>query len=67
MNTEQLAKDYQQRGWFANMTPEQIHDEILTLERETLRVDKRTHNGKMTQAFNNSKIAIANIILEAHK
>lgn len=65
MNTVQLAKDYQKRGWFTNMTTKQISDEILKLEQETLRVDKRTYNGKMTRTFNNAKIAIAKIIIEA--
>ncbi|WCK57613.1 hypothetical protein PP175_26485 (plasmid) [Aneurinibacillus sp. Ricciae_BoGa-3] len=60
-----LANDYQERGWFANMTSKQINDEILKLEQETLRVDKRTYNGKMTRTFNNAKIAIAKIILKA--
>jgi hypothetical protein len=65
MNTIELANDYQKRGWFTNMTSEQIKDEILELEQEILRVDKRTYNGKMTRTFNKSKIAIAKIILEA--
>lgn len=46
------------------MTAEQIKFEISKLKYEILRADKRTYNGKMTQTFNNCKIAIANIILE---
>lgn len=65
MNTVELACDYQKRGWFANMTSKEINDEISRLEQETLSVDKRTHNGKMTRTFNSCKIAIAKIILEA--
>jgi hypothetical protein len=65
MTTIELANDYQKRGYFTNMTSEQIKDEISKLEQETLRADKRTYNGKMTRTFNNSKIAIAKIILEA--
>lgn len=65
MNVVELANEYQKRGWFANMTPTQIEDEILKLERETLRVDKRTYTGKMTRTFNETKIAIAKIILKA--
>lgn len=47
------------------MTSKEIENEILKLEQETLRADKRTYNGKMTRSFNNSKIAIAKIILQA--
>lgn len=65
MTTIELANNYQKRGWFSNMTSNQIKDEIFKLEQETLRVDKRTYNGKMTRTFNNSKIAIAKIILKA--
>lgn len=65
MNTVELAKEYQNKGWFTNMSSKQIKDEILKLEQETLSVDKRTYNGKMTRTFNNSKIAIAKIILKA--
>jgi hypothetical protein len=65
MNTVELANDYQKRGWFTNMTSKQINDEIFKLEQETLGVDKRTYNGKMTRTLNNAKIAIARIILEA--
>jgi hypothetical protein len=65
MNTVELANEYLKRGWFTNMTSKQIKDEILELEQEISRADKRTYNGKMTRTFNNSKIAIAKIILEA--
>lgn len=65
MTIVELANNYQKRGWFTNMTSTQISDEILKLEQEILRVDKRTYNGKMTRVFNNAKIAIAKIILEA--
>lgn len=47
------------------MTSKQIKNEIANLKQETLRADKRTYNGKMTRTFNDCKIAIANIILEA--
>jgi hypothetical protein len=67
MNVIEQANDYQKRGWFTNMTSEQINNEILKLEQEILRVDKRTYNGKMTRTFNKSQIAIAKCILEAQK
>lgn len=67
MTKIELANDYQKRGWFSGMTPKQIENEISKLEQETLRADKRTYNGKMTRAFNNAKISIAKIILEAMK
>ena len=65
MNIVELAKDYQNRGWFLNMTSNQINKEIGKLNLEILRADKRTYNGKMTRTFNKSQIAIAEIILEA--
>ncbi len=65
MTNVELAKDYQERGWFAGMTAEQIKNEVIKLEQETASVDKRTYNGKLTRAFNNAKIVIARIILEA--
>lgn len=65
MNKIELANNYLSRGYFTNMTAEQIKSEISKMEVETLRVDKRTYNGKMTRAFNSCKIAIANIILDA--
>lgn len=64
-NLIEIANDYQNKGWFVNMTQEQINNEISKLEQETLRSDKRTYNGKMTRTFNNAKIAIAKVILEA--
>ena len=65
MNRIELANDYLSRGYFTNMTAEQIKSEISRMQNETARADKRTYNGKMTRTFNNCKIAIANIILEA--
>lgn len=65
MNLVEIANDYQKRGWFTDMTKEQINNEILKLEHEILKADKRTYNGKMTRTFNESNIAIAKIILEA--
>ena len=65
MNKIELANDYLSRGYFANMTAEQIKSEISKLKSEIARADKRTYNGKMTRTFNNSKITIANIILDA--
>ena len=65
MTKIELANEYLSRGYFTNMTVEQIKSEISKLKSEILRADKRTYNGKMTRVFNNSKIAIANIILEA--
>jgi hypothetical protein len=65
MNLVEIANDYRKRGWFTNMTQKQIYKEISKLEQETLRSDKRTYNGKMTRTFNNAKIAIAKVILEA--
>ena len=65
MNKIELANNYLSRGYFTDMTAEQIKSEISKMEAETLRADKRTYNGKMTRTFNNSKIAIANIILDA--
>ena len=65
MNIVELANEYQKKGWFTDMTSAQIEDEILKLEQEIVRVDKRTYNGKMTRTFNNTKISIAKIILEA--
>lgn len=65
MNITELAKSYQKEGWFKNMTSKQINDEIVRLEQEILRADKRTYNGKMTRTFNNVQISIAKLILEA--
>ena len=65
MNIVELAKEHQKRGWFTDMSSEQIKVEIFRLEQEILSVDKRTYNGKMTRTFNNSKIEIAKIILKA--
>jgi hypothetical protein len=67
MTIVELANDYQKKGWFTNMTSEEIKNEILNLESEILRVDKRTYNGKMTRTFNKCKIEIAKVILEAQK
>lgn len=48
MDKVELANNYLSRGYFVNMTAEQIRSEIS-------RADKRTYNGKMTRTFNNSK------------
>ena len=66
MTKIELAKDYQKRGWFKNMTAEAIENEILQLNQEIKRVDKRTYNGKNTQAFNTAKVTIAKLILDAY-
>jgi len=65
MDKIELANDYLSKGYFADMTAEQIKAEISKMEAETSRADKRTYNGKMTRIFNNCEIAIANIILDA--
>ena len=64
MNKIELANDYLKRGYYTNMTAEQIKSEISKMESETSKADKRTYNGRMTRIFNNCRIAIANIILE---
>ena len=64
MTKLEIANDYLKKGYYTNMTAEQIKSEISKLESEILRVDKRTYNGKMTRIFNNSRINIAKIILE---
>ena len=64
MTKVELAKDYQERGWFRGMTPDEIRKDIANMESETLRVDKRTYNGRMTKAFNSAKISIAKIVIE---
>ena len=64
MNKIELANDYLSKGYFTNMTAEQIRYEVSKMEAETLRADKRTYNGRMTRTFNNARIAIANIILD---
>lgn len=65
MSIIERANDYLQKGWFKGMTEEQINKEISNMKQETFRADKRTYNGKMTRTFNNCRILIANIILEA--
>ncbi len=65
MTKAELAKDYLKKGWFVGLTADQIKQEIKDLELETLRADKRTHNGKMIKIFNDAKVDIAKIILAA--
>ena len=64
MNKKQLADDYRNRGYWSNSTAKEIKADVSKLKYEIKTADKRTYNGKITKAFNNAKIAIAEIILE---